>query len=377
MKKTIYSLFLMVFIFACSSDNSDDSTPTDDDTGEIAFSRAELLESWADTIIIPSYEAFTASLGTLNSALDTFVGDPNEVNLVALRTAWQDTYFVWQRVSMFETGPAESINYRLNINVYPTDVDQIEINVFLDENDLNLDLPSNRDAKGLPALDYLLNGLANTDAEIIAIFNGPNGNNYLTYTTLLVQDMTDLTDQVLSAWQGGFRDDFVNNDGSSANASADRYINDYIEYYERFLRAGKMGIPAGVFSGSVIPENLEARFKGDISNALFLEGLDAVQDFFNGIAFGSTTNGIGLDDYLMDLDAQIDGQQLSTAINNQYNVARTAVSNLGSFQSELEVDPPIQMLLAYDEVQRIVPLIKVDMLSFLNINVDFQDADGD
>jgi hypothetical protein len=35
------------------------------------------------------------------------------------------------------------------------------------------------------------------------------------------------------------------------------------------------------------------------------------------------------------------------------------------------------MLLAYDEVQRAVPLLKVDMVSAMSINIDFVDADGD
>ncbi len=35
------------------------------------------------------------------------------------------------------------------------------------------------------------------------------------------------------------------------------------------------------------------------------------------------------------------------------------------------------MLTAYDELQKAVVLLKVDMLQALNIQVDFVDADGD
>ncbi|MDO1502669.1 hypothetical protein Q2T40_21565 [Winogradskyella maritima] len=66
-------------------------------------------------------------------------------------------------------------------------------------------------------------------------------------------------------------------------------VNDYIFYYEKYLRAGKMGIPLGVFSGSTLPRNVEAYYEATISNDLFLEGLSAVQDFFNGNHFNSST----------------------------------------------------------------------------------------
>lgn len=136
-----------------------------------------------------------------------------------------------------------------------------------------------------------------------------------------------------------------------------------------------MGIPAGVFTGNVAPNTLEALYQEGLGNDLFLEGLDAVQDFFNGVEFNSGTNGIGFDDYLQTVTS---GSELVTEINNQLDTARSAVQGLDSFASEIENnDPPIAMLTAYDEVQRIVPLIKTDMFSLLSIDVDFVDADGD
>jgi len=84
-----------------------------------------------------------------------------------------------------------------------------------------------------------------------------------------------------------------------------------------------------------------------------------------------------LSDYLDALNTVKDGADLSTIINNQFEEARTAVQSLGTFTQELENNPPIAFLEAYNEVQRIVPLIKVDMVSALSISIDFADADGD
>ena len=375
MKKILLLVFGLV-LFGCSSSGggSDDAPAPPPPTA--TFERSTLLVNWADNIIIPSYEAFQTSLAALETAFNDFNTTTDEANLLALREAWRNAYFVWQRVSMFEIGPAEDVGYRLNINIYPADANLIEQNAASGNADLAL--PSNRDAKGFPALDYLINGIAADDAAILSRFNDANeGSDLMNYTGSLISDMISLTDDVLQAWRGSFRDSFVANDGSSATASVDRYVNDYILYYERFLRAGKVGIPAGVFSESSSPANLEAFYIGNISNELCLEALDAVQDFFNGVRFGSTSNGVGLDDYLNTLGVESNGQLLSDIINEQYNTARDMVNGLNSFQEELRNSPPVDLLLAYDELQRIVPLIKVDMLSALSINVDFQDADGD
>ena len=139
-----------------------------------------------------------------------------------------------------------------------------------------------------------------------------------------------------------------------------------------------MGIPLGVFSGTPLPQNVEAYYEREISNELFLEGLSAVQDFFNGKHFGASASGESLASYLDALNKVKNGEDLSAIINTQFNEARTLVSGLSSFRSEIENNtPPTEMSLAYDAVQKAVPMLKVDMVSAMSISIDFVDADGD
>ena len=380
MKRNWYYVMIIIAslsIWACSSEGGDDDTTGGNNGGapptNVVFDRGALLENWADNIIIPSYVNFNASLVTLQNAYQDLNADISEANLIAFRTAWSNAYLAWQPASIFENGPAEDIGLHLNINTYPTSVSDIESNIT--NGGYNLSLPSNRDTKGFPALDYLINGSADTDEEIVNILSQGN---YLTYLEDIISDMSTLSNGVLNEWQNGFRDTFVNNDGSSATASVDRMVNDYIFYYEKFLRAGKMGIPLGVFSGTPAPNTLEAFYQSDRGKVFFLEGLDAVQDFFNGKHLNSSQTGESLFNYLEALNTVKDGENLGDIINDQFDLARTMINGLGEFRDEIENNnPPVQMLTAYDEVQRIVPLLKVDMVSALSISVDFVDADGD
>ncbi|WP_435623010.1 imelysin family protein [Flagellimonas sp.] len=384
MKKSWYWVFtFLLVLWACSSDSSDGPLPddgiggSDDDVAPATFDRGVMLTNWADNIIIPAYTAFSSELTELNGAFETFSADRTVDNLVAFRQAWLDTYIAWQQVSLFEIGPAETVGFRLNMNTYPTDTDLLES--FVASGSYDLSLPSNRDVKGFPALDYLLNGLETDDTALVARFDtDSDAANRLAYIDDVLNDMIGLTDGVLQEWQGSFRNAFVSNDGSSATASTDRFVNDFIFYYEKFLRAGKMGIPLGVFTGTPAPNTIEAFYKADISRTLFLTGLSTVQDFFNGKHFDSSTTGESLASYLRFLNTIKDGVALDGIINDQFDLARDMVTSLDTFRNEIENNnPPVDMLLAYDEVQRAVPLLKVDMVSAMSISIDFVDADGD
>lgn len=376
--RRIFGAFIMFTILcSCSSDNGSSTGMSDDiDPGPgpdpQTFERGVMLANWADNIIVPSYEAFTSELDGLNTAFDTFKTEANETNLIALRASWLSAYRAWQKVDMFEIGPAETVGLRLNLNIYPTDPEKIGI--FIASRTYDLRLASNRDAKGFPALDYLINGFGEDDAAIVAKFNGAGKDASLAYMSAVMADMTTLSEQVLLEWKQGYRDTFVKNDGSSATASVDRFTNDFVQYYEKFLRAGKMGIPLGAFSGVQSPSTVESYYSPKTSNLLFLDGLDAVQDFFNGKHFGSDVKGESMASYLESLDRK----NLGDDINAQFDSAREAVTGLDSFRTELETsDPAVDMLSAYDEVQKAVGLLKVDLFSAMSISVDFVDADGD
>lgn len=373
MKKIFGILTIFLIIASCGDDDTTMTTDGDGTAVTGSFDRSAMLANWADNIILPGYVDFTSKVNALETATAAFVANPDD--LTAIRAAWLDAYTTWQRVSMFEIGPAETVNLRLNLNIYPTNVETINNN--LGAGTYNLALSSNRSAKGFPALDYLLYGIATSDAAILDIYSDDQGAAHRQYLMDVVTDIKELTTAVLNEWQGSYRDTFVENNGASATASTDRFVNDYIFYFEKHLRAGKMGIPGGVFTGNVEAGNIEALYAGDLSKTLFIEGLDATQDFFNGKAYNSNAQGESLADYLDELNAVKDGADLNAIINSQFDMARSSVESLGSFEEELAVNPPTTFLNAYNEVQRLVPLLKVDMVSAMSISIDFADADGD
>jgi|TARA_R110000851_G_scaffold333552_1_gene516243 predicted lipoprotein len=370
LKSGILLAIIAVAITACSSDN-DGPTETNDN-----FDRGAMLANWADNIIIPAYTSFNSKVVEMEAATAAFNAAPTVENLQSLRAAWKVAYVSFQNVSMFEVGKAEDIRFRNRLNVYPTKVAQIED--FIASGNYDFDLPSTIDKQGFPAMDYMLNGLAENDAEIVTFYTtNSNAVGYKNYLSTLSQTIKSLSNEVLTSWTGGYRDTFVANTSSSASGAVDKLTNDYIFYFEKALRAGKVGIPAGIFSNGTLPQNVEAFYKKDISKELLLEAIDASVDFFNGKSFNGTSNGESFKTYLDYLNTIKNGENLSALINDQFTVAKNKANELNAnFVEQIETDNS-KMLASYDELQRLVVLFKVDMVQAFDVTIDYVDADGD
>ena len=370
MKKITFFLFATFLVWSCT-DNGPSGPDADD------FDREAVLVNWADNIIIPSFTNFSEATEQLHADATTFAEFPTENNMLALRSSWELAYLSFQNVSMFEIGKPMELRYRDNLNIYPTDTTEIEENI--ESGSYNLELPSLNNSQGFPALDYLLNGLGDNETDILSFYTtNPNAENYRQYLTDLTGRIDSLTKEVLTSWTTGYRDEFVSNSGNGANSSLDMMVNDYIYYYEKHLRAGKIGIPAGVFSGSPLSTHVEAYYSDGFSKELFNASLTATQNFFNGVHINEPTqSGESLSSYLTYLNTMKEGSDLATLIDDQFDEAREQAASLNEdFATQVESNNTA-MLATYDELQMNVVYMKVDMLQALNINVDYVDADGD
>ncbi|MEM6344647.1 MAG: imelysin family protein [Bacteroidota bacterium] len=367
MRRFLMILFPTLLFVACDPTEE----PKVDD-----FDRQPMLIHWADNIIIPGFQAFVAVTEDLETAAAAFNDTPDASSLETLRTAWETAYLEWQKTSIYDVGKAGELDMLDFINTYPVEVEGIIENI--ESGEYKFILPSQKDRQGFPALDYMLYGVGDTDAAILEKYTSDAmAAEYRQYIVDLAARINSLADEVLADWEGGFRDSFVNNSGNNANASVDLVVNDFIFHYEKHLRAGKVGIPGGVFSGTPLSKNVEALYRGDFSRDLLNEALDFSQAFFNGEVNGKT--GPSLKDYLDYLQQQRaeEGTLLSTQINNQFEASREAIATLNpNFAEQVETDV-ISLLAAYDQLQLNVPLMKVDMLQILCINVDYIDGDGD
>lgn len=352
-------LFFVVGVLFSSCDDE----PTDTNPSLAEFDRKAMLENIAEREIIPAYTEFNDKVSVLQNAKNTFVESKNLDNLITLQEAFVETYFVWEEVAMFEFGPAMQMALRASMNTYPTDVEQIENNI--NSQSYNLETADNLSAIGLPALDYLLFA-APSNEVLLAFQNDPNRLNYLND---LLDQIAQKTTFVYEEWTvNDYRVDFVNAAGTDVGSSLGQVVNEMVKHFERHLRDGKIGIPAGVRTlGIPLPEKTEAYYKNDISVQLAEQNLEALRELFQA----------GLDDYLNALDAQHSGQALSEVILEKFTKAKDLLEQTDEPLSESAKNKNEQVMEAYTALQELVVLLKADLSSAMGILITYQDNDGD
>ena len=87
--------------------------------------------------------------------------------------------------------------------------------------------------------------------------------------------------------------------------------------------------------------------------------------------------GLGLDDYLNSFGNEVYGSELNTDIVNQLSLMKEAVLTLESPLSEYVLSNPAETAAVFTQLQAIVVLWKVDMMSSLGILISYTDNDGD
>jgi len=357
-----------VLLFSgCSSDPTDQLSPTTD-----GFDRKSMLENITDNIIIPSYNNLNDKILDLQTSADNFSQNTTNENLTDLRSKWLGAYKAWQHVEMFNIGKSEEIFYTLKMNTYPSDASRIEANIESNSYDL-VNQANNHDAQGLPALDYMLYGLNGDSLLVLDKYLSSQGNKYMNYLDTLVKSMTQNTHLIIEYWNNN-RNTFVSSYENTATSSLNMLTNDFIYYYEKGLRANKIGIPAGRYSSGVLPDKVEAYYRRDISKRLALEALNSCHNFFIGKSFSSNQTGESLKTYL---DYINENSTLSDIIVSKFENGKDKIEILNNnFVEQIETNN-IDMLYAYDALQEGVVKLKTDMLFSLNISVDYIDADGD
>ncbi len=361
MKKTWILLSTLCLIaIACNKDKEDDLVEE--------FNKKAMLTNYADAVIQPRYERLSTNLEVLQSKLDSFKIATTSQNLNKLKEAYNKTYKSWQAVSYFEFGPAENYALKATFNLFPVDTNRINQNIT--SGNYVLGSASNISAIGLPAIDFLLNR-GSSESETLSYYNGTHSNKHKQYLQDIVTQLTSSLSTVANKWNGNYSNSFKNADGTSQGSSVSNMINALNLDFEKFIRDGKVGIPLGIRSlGTPQPEKSESFF-GKKSRLLLRESIAGLQSYFNG------GNGIGFDDYLNHLDAKHGSQLLSTKINNQFNAILEKIDGLTNpIDMAVTVNKTVVQEV-YNEMQKMVVLLKVDLSSALSVLITYQDNDGD
>lgn len=374
------SLLIAILISSLVTLNSckkDREVSFDDENPNIEnFDREQMLTNYADGYIVPAYNEYNNQLGLLHSKAQVFIDSMNIAALQNLRSQWENSLLVWQDVAFLEFGPAEYISLRSQTNVYPVDTLLILSNI--SSGSYNLQAASNFPAKGFQAVDYLINGTGATLQDVVNYFSAtPSAKTYLLN---VVTELKTNGSYVFNEWINTYRTDFISNSASNAQGSSvSNLVNALNSHYETYIRKGKIGLPSGVFNGfsqAPMPNHVEALYFKQ-SLPYVYRSLSSFKKFLNGNSYTNNTSGKGFDDYLTFVNAVSGGIPLETAINNQMVAIDNQLATINDPLSNEVLVNNQGVKDVYQQMQLLVPKLKVEMTDALGVLITYQDNDGD
>lgn len=353
--------FCFLLISGCKKDSSDESELP-------GFNQSELLVNWSNNIVLPSYIEYAKAINEFDVLCQSISINPSSQNLDQLKEAHNKAYLSWQRVSVFEFGPAESVLLRANSNIFPCDT--LGLNAKVLTGDFDLASASDFSKKGFPAIDYLLFGL-----------KGLSNQSRINYLKTVSAELKANADVVLDNWSAtgkNYVSEFSSATGSDVGSSLGTVLNALTQHLEGFHREGKIGIPNGErsFSGTPLPEKVEGVYESDKSMTYAIENLKSIERIYLGTDLQGN-DGIGLEENLIAISAQYNGGALDSEIKSQFAKTFDAYSKVSIPLKQAVVSQNQQVSDVYKELQKLVVLFKADIPSSLGVLITYQDNDGD
>ncbi|HET6227192.1 MAG TPA: imelysin family protein [Bacteroidia bacterium] len=375
-KKSISIICLSLFsllIVQCKKKSHDEDLNSGD-----SFDKEAMLANYADNIIFPAYTNFKYAVDSLDKTTDNFVKDPTPINLQALQVFFVKAYIRYQSVSTFELGPADGELFRSSANIFPCDTTKINSKISIGNFDLST--VSDIDAKGFPALDFLLfNSKQNSTIILSRFTTAGNAENAKKYLSTVVAELKHKSDVIYNGWSatgGNYIATFKNNLGSSVGSSLGLMINQFNLNFEN-LKNARVGIPLGKKSlGIIYPNKVEAFYSGQ-SFAMALEQIKSIEDVYLGRG-ANGIDGLGFEDYLIALKTEHPSGQLSDVIKAKISAIKQELLKFqGGVFSEMITQDPAQFENLYQQIFQLTVLIKVDMPSAFGVMITYEDNDGD
>lgn len=378
MKKIVYILPIVTlfYFFSCSSDEK----PGNGGDGEDSFNRVNLTTSWVNNLLLPATNDFKTKVTTLNTSVVAFADAPDATKLTKVKADLFEAYKVWQHVEMFFYGSS----FSLDVNSYPADVNNITLNID-STTEINLDRTVLNSSQGLPALDYLVNGLAATEADVLVKYNEAK---YQDYLKLLSERLVTITTKALAEFEAS-KEANINKVDNTISSYFSIQLNDFVQYTEKSFREAKIATPSGTrnrdifptISVSASPEFVESLYSPQNSKILYLEAYDAIQDFYYGRSYTDNADTIGIQEYLKSLGTTIlvNGEDISldTYIQQLFQNIDAANNNITDnfFEQTQDYNPNFDK--AFDAIQEYVVAVKSNVINAFNLTIDFADSDGD
>ena len=340
--------------------------PPTDPLGAVQDEETEqfrLFAAMADDVFGPAYAGFDQAVRDLQTDIATFCSNLGSAQISEVQGGWREAMLAWQRAEVARAGPVEEQDRRLRIQFFPDHNDAVPtgVNRLLDG---GLELTEERianssvGAQGLPAIEFLLFEPGGFD-------NTQSGMRRCDLLQAVGANLATMAFDLATAWSetGAYYADFVNASGS---------FDDRFDVLIAIIESA--AVQTEYMGDRKLRDALAADYmsleswRSEHSRENLLANLETVEALLeNGEDYGFADL----------LERVYDAGDLVTRIEEQMNIARNGLTNLGdSLEDVLQGATVADVDEIHLAIQRLADLY-VESAAAAGVTLGFNNMDGD
>lgn len=362
MKKTTAYLTILLTVLLCGCNSTNDENGTEPDE----FSVKDLLSEVTANTIIPSIEGFNMAAKSFNGLVDTYINDPSESNLTALRNQWVQTTLAYESTYNFHIGVARSRFLHQAIYNWPTVSNAIEDFIANNEVTEETVAPISPQIKSISGMEYLLfkSDIATTNQEFV---DNVKRRDYLKYSS---DFLVDQADRLLGIWAEDGEDygtTFINSTATGLDNSFNLFFNGLYNAVDTG-KVTKIGKPGGLEnSPNPNPEIVQAPYS-NISLELLEVSITTTEKAF--FSEGQTD----ISDYIFFVAKD---NVLNNELQEAFTEVKQAIQAVPGTLEMAVIDNPTSVENLHTSLTKLNVLLAADVRSILSIVLTSTDNDGD
>ncbi|XXF75850.1 imelysin family protein [Myxococcaceae bacterium GXIMD 01537] len=300
-KTTLFRTLLLSGALALGACDSDDGE------GTRSAVDAEVITTFTDHVVVPTYERLAARVATLDARVDALVASPSEANLTAAQEAWISAREPWEQSEGFLFGPVDTEGFDPTLDSWP--LNQTDLDAVLASQDAFTPAYVGslaKTQKGFHTVEFILFGSGrNRKVEQLS-------KRHYDYLKAISAELKAVSSDLASAWtkpgesRAPYRDILATagQSGNAAYPSLDAAAQEVVGGILIILDEVANGKIADPFDAKD-PELVESQYAWN-STTDFTNNLRSVENVYLGHLQGETPRGRALADVVKELKPELD-----------------------------------------------------------------------
>lgn len=354
MNKFILIIIISVLtLFSCKKDKSQS-------TEQAVFDKQQMLKCIYNNYILVKIQDFKIKIQELDNMVDVFNNSPSLENLENIRNSWKIASRVFKESNVYNIGVIKNTYSYPRIETRPAN------NIFIENNIDTSSVIHNSyfdnigfSSKGLGCIEYLI--FHNTDSVIINEFSNNIRKSYLKGA---INDIQKNISIISETWSNIYYNRFYTYTSHGIESSINILVNRFVEVVEKIYQ-DKLGKPLGKKDNVIDFNKTEASLSEESINFIKYE-LNAIESAFNN----------GFYSYLDAMNLNKGNNKLSQSIKDKIQDIKSKISSISSLEQDI-ISGANNSEQLYNKFRDLLVLLKVDVVSGLNIIIVINDNDGD